>query len=92
MLLACSRCANDREDALTAESLKFENEREEQGAMNRALTSEEAAAKSDVEGRLDVGGAVAVEAGGGNGLGEDDADGDEDGAGARSEGHGDFDA
>src|SRR6267154_293302 len=45
----------------------------------------------DVKGRLDVGGAVAVEAGGGDGLGEDDADGDEDGAGAGSEGHGDFD-
>src|SRR6266852_21874 len=45
-----------------------------------------------VEGGLDVGSAVAVEAGGGNGLGEDDADGDEDGAGAGSEGHGDFDA
>ncbi len=46
----------------------------------------------DVEGGLDVSGAVTVEAGGGDGLGEDDADGDEDGAGAGSEGHGDFDA
>ncbi len=46
----------------------------------------------DVEGGLDVGGAVAVEAGGGDGLGEDDADGNEDGAGAGSEGYGDFDA
>jgi len=46
----------------------------------------------DVEGGLDVGGAVAIEAGGGDGLGEDDADGDEDGAGAGSEGDGDFDA
>src|ERR1700686_1925004 len=50
------------------------------------------AAGLDVEGGLDVGGAVAVEAGGGDGLGEDDADGDEDGAAAGSEGHGDFDA
>src|SRR5260370_833712 len=48
--------------------------------------------KLGVEGGLDVGGAVAVEAGGGDGLGEDDADGDEDGAGAGSEGDGDFDA
>ena len=46
----------------------------------------------DVEGRLDVGGAVAVEAGGGDGLGEDDADRDEDGAGAGSERNGHFDA
>jgi hypothetical protein len=46
----------------------------------------------DVEGGLDVGGAVAVKADGGDGLGEDDADGNEDGAGAGSEGHGDFDA
>src|SRR6266852_5528835 len=45
-----------------------------------------------VEGGLDVGGAVAEEAGGGDGLGEDDADGDEDGAGAGSERDGDFDA
>jgi hypothetical protein len=45
-----------------------------------------------VEGGLDVGGAVAVEAGGGDGLGEDDADGNEDGAGAGSERDGDFDA
>jgi hypothetical protein len=45
----------------------------------------------DVEGGLDVGGAVAVEAGGGDGLGEDDADGNEDGAGAGSVGDGDFD-
>jgi len=85
-------CANARETALTTESLKVENEREEQGAMNRAATSEETGAKSDVEGRLDVGGAVAVEAGGGDGLGEDDAYGDEDGAGAGSEGNGHFDA
>src|SRR3989442_13505227 len=48
--------------------------------------------KLGVEGGLDVGGAVAVEAGGGDGLGKDDADGDEDGAGAGSEGDGDFDA
>ena len=48
--------------------------------------------KLGVEGGLDVGGAVAVEAGGGDGLGEDNADGDEDGAGARSERDGDFDA
>jgi len=47
---------------------------------------------SDVEGRLDVGGAVAIEAGGGDGLGEDDADRNEDGAGPGGEGHGDFDA
>ncbi len=53
---------------------------------------EEGGAASGVEGRLDVGGAVAVEAGGGDGLGEDDADGDEDGAGAGSERDGDFDA
>src|SRR5437879_7794515 len=48
--------------------------------------------RSGVEGGLDVGGAVAVEAGGGDGLGEDDADGDEDGASAGGEGDGDFDA
>jgi hypothetical protein len=48
--------------------------------------------QSSVEGRLDVGGAVAEEAGGGDGLGEDDADGDEDGAGTGSERDGDFDA
>src|SRR5882724_3071471 len=36
-------------------------------------------------GRLEVGGAVAEQAGGGNGLGEDDTDGYEDGAGAGSE-------
>src|SRR5260370_3842241 len=48
--------------------------------------------KLGVEGGLDVGGAVAVEAGGGDGLGEDDADGDEDGAGAGSEGERDVDA
>src|SRR6266853_1462059 len=48
--------------------------------------------RSGVEGGLDVGGAVAVEAGGGDGLGEDDADGDEDGASTGSEGNGDFDA
>src|SRR5713101_10046894 len=47
---------------------------------------------SGVEWRLDVGGAVAVEAGRGHGLGEDDADGNEDGAGAGSERHGDFGA
>ena len=52
----------------------------------------ERAAELDVEGGLDVGGAVAVEAGGGDDLGEDDADGNEDGATARSEGHGDFDS
>jgi len=46
----------------------------------------------EVEGGLDVGGAVAVEAGGGDGLGEDDADGDEDGASARGERDGDFNA
>src|SRR6266700_1767007 len=46
---------------------------------------------SDVEGRLDVGGAVAIEAGGGDGLREDDADRNEDGAGPGGEGHGDFD-
>src|SRR5712664_3262325 len=50
------------------------------------------AAGLEVEGGLDVGGAVAVEAGSGDGLGEHDTDGDEDGAGAGSEGHGDFDA
>src|SRR6267378_5889334 len=48
--------------------------------------------ESGVEGGLDVGGAVAVEAGGGDGLGEDDADRDEDGAGAGSERDGDFNA
>src|SRR2546429_3481751 len=48
--------------------------------------------RSGVEGGLDVGGAVAVEAGRGNGLGEDDADGDEDGTGTGSVGDGDFDA
>src|SRR5260221_5361075 len=42
-------------------------------------------------GRLEIGGAVAEQAGGGDGLGEDDADGHEDGAGARSERNGDFD-
>jgi len=47
---------------------------------------------SGVEGRLDVGDAVAVEAGGGDGLGEDDANRHEDGAAAGSEWHGDFDA
>ena len=47
---------------------------------------------SGVEGGLDVGGTVAVEAGGGDGLGEDDANGDEDGAGTGSERDGDFDA
>ena len=47
---------------------------------------------SGVEGGLDVGGAVAEEAGGGDGLGKDDADRDENGAGAGSEGDGDFDA
>ena len=45
---------------------------------------------SGVEGGLDVGDAVAVEAGGGDGLGEDDADGDEDGASAGSVGDSDF--
>ena len=35
-----------------------------------------------VEGGLEVGGAVAVEADVGEGLGEDDTNGDEDGAGA----------
>src|SRR5260370_39982628 len=45
-----------------------------------------------VEGGVDVGGAVAVEADGGDGLGEDDADGGGDGAGAGGEGHGDFHA
>src|SRR5947207_3233956 len=47
---------------------------------------------SDVEGGLDVGGAVAVEAGGGDGLGKDDADGNEDCAGSGSEGNSDFEA
>src|SRR5260370_34837883 len=46
--------------------------------------------KLGVEGGLDVGGAVAVEAGGGGGLGESDGDGDEDGGGAGGEGDGDF--
>jgi len=54
------------------------------GRLNRGVL--------DVKGRLDVGGAVTVEAGGGDGLGEDDADGDEDGASTGSEGNGDFDA
>jgi len=58
--------------------------------MNHAPTTEMRGL--GVEGRLDVGGAVAVEAGGGDGLGEDDADGDEDGASAGSERNGDFDA
>ena len=44
----------------------------------------------NVEGRLDVSGAVTVEAGSGDRLGEDDADGHEDGAGAGSERHGHF--
>src|SRR5260221_11002414 len=43
-------------------------------------------------GRLEIGGAVAEQAGGGNGLGEDDADGHEDGAGAGSERNRNFDA
>src|ERR1700687_5692150 len=43
-------------------------------------------------GGLEVGGAVAKEAGGPDGFGEDDADGDEDGAGSGSEGDSDFDA
>ena len=46
----------------------------------------------DIERGLDVGSAVAVEAGMGDGLGEDDADGNKDGAGAGSEGNGDFEA
>jgi hypothetical protein len=50
------------------------------------------AANLGVESGLDVGRAVAVEAGGGDGLGEDDTDGDEDGAGAGGERHGDFNA
>src|SRR6266571_880640 len=58
--------------------------------MNHAPTTEMSGL--GVEGGLDVGGAVAVEAGGGDGLGEDDADGDEDGSGAGSERNGDFDA
>ena len=48
--------------------------------------------KLGIERWLDVGGAVAVEAGGGDGLGEDNADGDKDCAGAGSERDGDFDA
>src|SRR5436309_8735598 len=48
--------------------------------------------KLGVEGGLDVGGAVAIEAGGGDGLGEDDADRNEDGAGPGGEGHGNFHA
>jgi len=43
--------------------------------MNHALQNKE---DSDVEGGLDVCGAVAVEAGGRDGLGKDDADGNED--------------
>ncbi len=58
--------------------------------MNHAPTTEMRGL--GVAGRLDVGGAVAVEAGGGDGLGENDADGDEDGASAGSERNGDFDA
>ncbi len=58
--------------------------------MNHAPTTEMRGL--GVEGRLDVGGAVAVEAGGGDGLGENDADGDEDGASTGSERNGDFDA
>jgi hypothetical protein len=42
-------------------------------------------------GGLDVGDAVAVEAGSGDGLGKDNADGDENGAGAGSVRDGDFD-
>src|SRR5882762_720485 len=48
------------------------------GRLNRGVL--------DVKGRLDVGGAVTVEAGGGDGLGEDDADGDEDGCAANAPG------
>jgi len=60
----------------------------------RARRDREAAGRGGlgVEWGLDVGGAVAEEAGGGDGLGEDDADGDEDGAGAGSERDSDFDA
>src|SRR5712691_3329575 len=47
---------------------------------------------SGVEGRLDVGRAVAVEPGRGHGLGGNDADGNENGAGAGSKRHGDFGA
>src|SRR5438105_6438432 len=57
--------------------------------MNHALQNKE---DSDVEGGLDVSGAVAVEAGGGDGLGKDDADGNEDCAGSGSEGNSDFEA
>ena len=49
-------------------------------------------AEEDLFGGLEVGGAVAEEAGGADGLGEDDANGDEDGSGTGSEGNGDFDA
>src|SRR5580700_1514975 len=68
--------------------------REDRTAVRDMVTqgARERPACSDVEGRLDVGGAVAVEAGGGDGLGEDDANGDEDGAGAGSERDGDLDA
>src|SRR5260370_28052958 len=62
----------------------------EKGAMYCAHTNDKRGLS--VERGLDVGGAVAVEAGGGDGLGEDDADGDEDGPGAGSERDGDFDA
>src|SRR5882672_9552260 len=47
---------------------------------------------SGVEGRLYVGSAVAIKAGGRDGLGKDDSNGDEDGAAARSERHGHFHA
>src|SRR5260370_38552044 len=47
---------------------------------------------SSVEGRLDVGGAVAVEPGRGHGLGENGADGNENGAGAGRKRHRDFGA
>ena len=57
--------------------------------VNHALQNKE---DSDVEGGLDVSGAVAVEAGGGDGLGKDDADGNEDCAGSGSEGNSDFEA
>src|SRR5712671_4612769 len=43
-------------------------------------------------GGLEIGGAVAEEAGGPDGFGEDDADGNEDGSGSGSEGDSDFDA
>ena len=49
-------------------------------------------AEEDLFGGLEIGGAVAEEAGGADRLGEDDADGNEDGSGAGSEGDGDFDA